>query len=62
MGSFKKMTKRNNFIDFSVHIYNKFRYTESDEKRMLALMLTFIPFNNFDLLYSRVGAGAAGAA
>jgi hypothetical protein len=47
-----------------MHIYYNFRYTESEEKRMSELMLTFIPFKNFDLLYSWVGtgAGAAGAA
>jgi hypothetical protein len=45
-----------------MHIFYNFHYTESEEKRMSDLMLTFMPFKIFDLLYSRVGAGAAGAA
>jgi hypothetical protein len=45
-----------------MHIYFNFRYTESEEKIMSDIMLTFIPFINFDLLYSREGARAAGAA
>jgi hypothetical protein len=51
----KKRHKLNNFIAFSMHIYYNFRYTESEEKRMSGLMLTFIPFKNVDLLYSIVG-------
>jgi hypothetical protein len=39
-----------------------FCYTESEEKRMSDLMLTFIPFKNFDLLYSRVEARAVAGA
>jgi hypothetical protein len=38
--------------------YN-FRYIESEEKRMLDLMLPVTPLKKFDLQYSRVGAGAA---
>jgi hypothetical protein len=34
-------------------------YKESEEKRMSDLMLPFTPLKIFDLLYSRVGAGAA---
>jgi hypothetical protein len=44
-----------------MHIFYNFRYTESEEKRMLDFMLTFIPLKNFDLLYSRVGVGAGAA-
>jgi hypothetical protein len=29
---------------------NNFRYTESEEKRISGVMLTFIPFKNFDQL------------
>jgi hypothetical protein len=41
-----------------MRIYNNFRYTETEEKRMTGLMLTFIPFKIFVLLYCGVGAGA----
>jgi hypothetical protein len=41
-----------------MYIYYNFRYKESEEKRMSDLMLPLTPFKNFDLLYSRVGAGA----
>jgi hypothetical protein len=44
---------------FSMHIYYNFPYTESEEIRMSDLMITYIPIKNVDLLYSRVGAGAA---
>jgi hypothetical protein len=43
-----------------MHINYNFSYTESEEKRGSDLMFPFIPFKNFVLLYSRVGAGAAG--
>jgi hypothetical protein len=42
-----------------MHIYYNFRYKESEEKRMSDLMLPFTSFKIFDLLYGRVGAGAA---
>jgi hypothetical protein len=51
----------NNFIVFFYAYlqYNNSRYTESEGKRMIDPMLTFIPSNIFALLYSRVGARAA---
>jgi hypothetical protein len=61
MGSFQKLHKQKNLWFFLyIPIYFNFRYTESEEKRMPDLMLTFIPCKNFDLLCSRLGAGAAG--
>jgi hypothetical protein len=42
-----------------MHVYYNFRCKESEEKRMSDLMLLFPPLKMFDLLYSRVGAGAA---
>jgi hypothetical protein len=45
-----------------MHIYYNFRSKESEEKRLSDLMVPFTPLNFFDLLYSRIGAGAAGAA
>jgi hypothetical protein len=38
-----------------------FRYNESEENRMSDLMLHFTTLTNFDLLFSRVGAGAEAA-
>jgi hypothetical protein len=35
---------------FSMPICNNFRYTESEEKKMSDLMLTFIPFKNVGFL------------
>jgi hypothetical protein len=55
---FKKLHKLNDFIAFSMHICYNFRYKESEEKRMSDLMIPFTSFEIFDLLYSRVGAGA----
>jgi hypothetical protein len=56
LGSFQKITQT-----FSMHIYYNICYKESEEKRMsdLMIMLPFTSFKIFDLLYSRVGAGAA---
>jgi hypothetical protein len=50
--------KLNDFIAFSMHIYYIFHCKESEEKRMLDLMLSL---KIFDLLYSMVGAGARAA-
>jgi hypothetical protein len=59
----KKLHLLNDFIAFSMHFYYIFRYKESEEKRILDLKLLFTPLKIFELLYSRVGAGAgAGAA
>jgi hypothetical protein len=44
-----------------MHIYYNFRYKESEEKRMLDLMLPFTSLKILDLFYSRVGAGAGAA-
>jgi hypothetical protein len=55
---FKKWHKHNDFIAFSMHIYYNFRYKESEEKRLSDLMLPFTPLKFYDLLYSRVWAGA----
>jgi hypothetical protein len=40
--SFQKWPELNDFIVFSIRIYNNFHYTESEEKRMSDLMLTFM--------------------
>jgi hypothetical protein len=43
------------------YIYYNFCYKESEEKRMSDLVLPFTPLKIFDLLYSKVGAGAGAA-
>jgi hypothetical protein len=59
MDGFFLMAQTYYFIAFSMHIYYNFQDTESEEKIILDFMLTYIPFKNFNLLHSRVGAGAA---
>jgi hypothetical protein len=46
---------------FSIRSYN-FYNTGSEEKRIPHLILTFIPFKNFGLLYSKIAAGAGAGA
>jgi hypothetical protein len=65
MGGFQKMTQTKWFYCFFyayfLKIFENFRYKESEENRMSDLMLPFTLLKNFDLLYSRVGAGAGAA-
>jgi hypothetical protein len=61
MDSFKKWNKLNNFIVFSIRIFNNFHCAESEEKRIIDLMITFIPSKKFCFLCSRVRVGARAA-
>jgi hypothetical protein len=46
----------------TVHIFSNKNRTESYEHDSLNMSLNFVvPFKNFSLLYSRIGAGAAGS-
>jgi hypothetical protein len=56
---FKKWNKLNNFTVFPIRIYHNFHNTESEEKRMSDLLLTFIPLKIFDFLYRREETAAA---
>jgi hypothetical protein len=60
ISSFQKMSQAKYlFLLFLCIFTNNYRYTESEEKIMSDLILTFIPLKIFDLLYGRAGAGAA---
>jgi hypothetical protein len=45
----------------SVHIFSNKNRIESYEQDSLNMSLNLVRFKNFSLLYSRVGAGTAGA-
>jgi hypothetical protein len=49
-------------ITNSINIFSNINRTESNEKENFNMCVNFSLFKNFALLYSRVGAGAVGAA
>jgi hypothetical protein len=62
--SHKKMARTAKFIVFSIRIYNNFHYINRTRRKKNAIPYITVNFIHlfFGLLYSRVGAGAAGDA